>query len=129
VDGHIGDALAQLQYTPAAYAEIDRLVLDLAKELAHGRLLVTGGGGYAAENVSRVLARAGLVLAGLMVPDDRSQVPDEWREEFHELTREVAPKTWGEHPEPIPSRWRSRDETDLLTMLETELGQRFPPVD
>jgi acetoin utilization protein AcuC len=128
VDGHVGDALAQLQYTPAAYSEVDRTVLDLAKELAHGRLLVTGGGGYTAESVSRVLARAGMVLAGLPVPDDRSPVPDAWRDEFRAVTREVPPATWGEHLAPIPSRWRPRDEADLLARLETELGQRFPRV-
>jgi acetoin utilization protein AcuC len=129
VDGHVGDALAQLQYTPSAYAEIDRTVLRLAQELARGRLLVTGGGGYAAESVSRVLARAGIVLAGLPVPDGHSPVPDAWRDEFREVTREVAPATWGEHLEPMPSRWRARDEADLLATLETELGRSFPPVD
>ena len=129
VDGHVGDALAQLQYTPSAYAEVDRTVLDLATELAHGRLLVTGGGGYAAESVSRVLARAGLFLAGIPVPDDWSPVPAAWRTAFHEATREVAPETWGEHLEPIPSRWRPHHEAELLTVLETELGQKFPPVE
>ena len=129
VDGHVGDALAQLQYTPSAYTEIDRTVLDLAKELAHGRLLVTGGGGYSAESVSRVLARAGLVLAGIRLPDDWSPVPPAWRTEFHEVTREAAPATWGEHPEPLPSRWRPHHEAELMTVLETELGRKFPPVD
>ena len=126
VDGHVGDALAQLQYTPAAYAEIDRIVLGLARELTHGRLVVTGGGGYRAASVSRVLARTGLILGGLESPGGVSPTPPEWREEFRQETGELPPTTWGEGPAPFPSRWRAEDEESLVRSLQGALGRRFP---
>ncbi len=129
VDGHVDDRLARLQYTPAAYAEIDRLVLDLAREVSSGRLLVTGGGGYRAASVSRVLARTGLILAGIDLPDNDRSLPDSWCAEFFEETGETAPATWGEVARPVPSGWRSELEHKLVAVLEEELGQRFPSPD
>ena len=40
VDGHVGDLLAHLQYTPRAYETAVRTVHDLADELCGGRLAV-----------------------------------------------------------------------------------------
>ncbi len=127
VDGHVGDALAQLQYTPAAYAEIDRMVRSLAEEVSDGRLVVTGGGGYRAASVSRVLARTGLILAGKEPPADGELLPSRWREEFVHLVDEPAPETWGEGPDPVASDWRPDREAKLVAQLEEELGRRFPP--
>jgi acetoin utilization protein AcuC len=128
VDGHVGDVLARLQYTPSAYAEVDRTMLELARELTGGRLLVTGGGGYRPESVSRVLARAGSIFGSLAVPDDATMVPAEWRAEYRELLGDVAPQTWGEHPVAVGTAWRVEDEERLVRELETELGRRFPRV-
>jgi acetoin utilization protein AcuC len=129
VDGHVGDALAQLQYTPAAYAEVDRLVLALSRELCEGRLLVTGGGGYRASSVSRVLARTGILLAGLNAPEDPTELPEAWRTEYRESIGEPAPKSWADAEAPTGSRWRPEHEDKLLGELERGLGQRLPPVD
>lgn len=126
VDGHYRDELARLQYSPAAYAEIDRTVLDLAHELTGGRLLVTGGGGYRAESVSRVLARTGTILAGISEPEDRSPVPAPWREEFTAALGTEAPRTWVDPAELEPSPWTSDDERGLIAQLEAKLGERFP---
>ncbi|MGB6443395.1 MAG: acetoin utilization protein AcuC, partial [Thermoplasmata archaeon] len=128
VDGHMGDALAHLQYTPAAYAEIDATVVALAHELTHGRLLVTGGGGYRGASVSRVLARAGLVLAGLDLPEDREPLPEAWRGAYRESLGESAPRSWVDAVEPTPSRWRPEHEAKLVAELESALGRRFPSV-
>ena len=126
VDGHIGDALAHLQYTPAAYAEIDRAVLDLAREVAGGHLLVTGGGGYRAASVSRVLAQTAILLSGGSAPEGTRPLPSAWREEFRHLTGESAPTSWRENPTPHPSAWGPDREAKLVGELEEELGQRFP---
>ena len=126
VDGHVGDALAHLQYTPTAYAEIDEIVLGLARELCHGRLLVTGGGGYRASSVSRVLARAGLLLAGLSGPEGSALLPEAWRERYRASIGELAPKTWADGVTPAGSRWRPENETKLIAELERVLGEKFP---
>jgi acetoin utilization protein AcuC len=126
VDGHVDDALARLQYTPAAYAEIDRTVLALAREVSGGRLLVTGGGGYRAKSVSRVLARAGVILAGIDGPPEDRPLPEAWRAEFFEDVGETAPATWGESATPRASSWGPDQEAKLIASLEDELGQRFP---
>ena len=126
VDGHYGDELARLQYSPSAYAEIDRSVLALAQELTEGRLLVTGGGGYRPESVSRVLARAGTILAGLPEPEDRAALPHAWREQFSATFGTEAPKTWSEPTNLRPSPWTEEDESSLIALLEMKLGERFP---
>lgn len=128
VDGHAGDSLAHLQYTPEAYAEIDATVLGLSREVSGGRLLVTGGGGYRASAVARVLARAGVLLAGIPVPEGRASLPEAWRTRYRETIGELAPKTWEDPEEPTGSRWRPEHEAKLITELEGALGQRFPVV-
>ncbi|HLN50528.1 MAG TPA: acetoin utilization protein AcuC [Thermoplasmata archaeon] len=128
VDGHFGDELAQLQYSPAAYAEIDRTVLALAHELTGGRLLVTGGGGYRPESVSRVLARTGLILAGLPIPEDATKLPEPWREEFSSTFGTQAPDSWVGPATLDPSPWSADAERRLIGQLEAKLGERFPPV-
>jgi acetoin utilization protein AcuC len=129
VDGHVGDALAQLQYTPPAYAEIDATMLALAREVAGGRLLVTGGGGYRPSAVSRVLARAGLLLAGFPAPPDDERLPESWREQYQTAIGEAAPRTWVDPEERVSSGWRPEHEAKLIGELEAALGQRFPPAD
>ena len=128
VDGHFGDELARLQYSPAAYAEIDRTVLALSRELTGGRLLVTGGGGYRPETVSRVLARTGLILAGLPEPPDSTPLPTDWREEFRSMFGTGAPATWRDPPAIEPSPWTENDERSLIAVLEAKLGEKFPTV-
>ncbi|MGA8542505.1 MAG: acetoin utilization protein AcuC [Thermoplasmata archaeon] len=126
VDGHVGDALAHLQYTPAAYVQVDAIVLELARELCQGRVLVTGGGGYRASAVSRVLARAGLAFAGRPIPQGHSALPEAWRALYRESTGELPPKTWEDPETPTGSRWRAENETKLVGELETAVGQKFP---
>jgi hypothetical protein len=126
VDGHFGDPLARLQLTPAAYAEVDRTVLGLAEEVAGGHLLVTGGGGYRPESVSRVLARTARILAHLPEPSDAQTLPEAWRVAFFDTVGTVAPATWAEPETPLPSRWRPEHEAALLQELESVVGRRFP---
>ena len=126
VDGHVGDPLAHLQYTPSAYAEVDRTMLALAEEHSGGRLLVTGGGGYRPESVTRVLARTGRILGHLPTLADSAPLPGEWRVEFFDSIGTVAPAAWGETGSSLPSRWRPELETSLVSELEAALGRSFP---
>jgi acetoin utilization protein AcuC len=128
VDGHFGDELARLQYSPKAYAEIDRTILALSQELTGGRLLVTGGGGYRPESVSRVLARSGLILAGVPEPSDTTRLPEDWRDEFRATFGREGPTTWSDTPSLERSPWTENDERSLIAVLEAKLGERFPTV-
>jgi acetoin utilization protein AcuC len=126
VDGHIGDHLAQLQYSPAAYAEVDALMIELSRELCGGRLLVTGGGGYRPDAVARVLARTGLALASAPLPSADRPLPPEWRERFAAEIGLPAPTRWADPETPVRSPWNPHRSEALVGELERGLGLRFP---
>jgi acetoin utilization protein AcuC len=130
VDGHTGDPLTALEYTSTSYDEIDRIVLDLGRELCQSRVVVTGGGGYRPESVARVLARAGAAALGANLPAGRDRLPDVWRAEFEEEWGYPSPATWVDHPpegirpEPGPAA-----VDGLLRELERALGVSLPADD
>lgn len=127
MDGHAGDRLAGLQYTPEGYAAVLEELIDLARELCRSRLVVTGGGGYTPENVARGLARAGHHLAGSTAGPGRDEpMPPAWRAEFERETGEVAPIDWSIPTERLPSPWSLAAEEQLVGDLESALGRRFP---
>jgi acetoin utilization protein AcuC len=51
-DSLAGDPLAMLQYTPAAHAHAARRLCALANEMAGGRIMGFGGGGYNRANLA-----------------------------------------------------------------------------
>jgi acetoin utilization protein AcuC len=128
VDGHVGDPLTRLQYTPAAYLDVLRNLLALAGSLADGRLVVVGGGGYRPETVSRVLARAGRVLGGLTVPAADTALPGPWRVAYRGEIGSEAPEAWEDPTRLARTPWREEDEEALVAELERNLGRRFPQV-
>jgi acetoin utilization protein AcuC len=128
VDGHVGDPLAHLQYTPAAYSMAVDMLHELAHEVCGGRFLFIGGGGYLASNISRVLAREALIVSGENVPEDKEEMPPKWRDTFLELAGEEAPKTWGQIPPLYPSHWKDEKEEKIIEDLQRGLGKKFPKV-
>lgn len=126
MDAHVGDRLGSLQYTTGAYERAAHLVHSLAHEVCDGRLVVTGGGGYAPENVSRGLARVALRLAE-KGPDFRpdQELPSSWREEFARNFHFSAPRTWDEPGRPEPSFWTPHHTQKLLGALGERLGVRW----
>jgi acetoin utilization protein AcuC len=126
LDGHVGDPLARLQYSPAAYAEIARTVRALAEERCGGRLLVTGGGGYRPSSVTRGLATAGAIALGAPVPEATDELPDAWRHRFRAMFDTPAPRHWRDPETFAPSPWRPDDAEHLVELLERALGRRFP---
>jgi acetoin utilization protein AcuC len=125
-DGHAGDPLTALQYTSAAYDEIDRTVLALAEELCDHRLVVTGGGGYRPESVARVFARAGAAVLGGPLPGLQEPIPPAWRASFAADWPDSAPNRWGDAPPVGPRTWTRETGEALVEQLESELGVRFP---
>jgi len=88
-DSHANDLLAHLQITTETYQEVVTTVRDLAGEVAEGRLVVFGGGGYDLANVARAWTVAACTLARFEPP---MATPAEWRKMFEALVGEQAPE-------------------------------------
>ncbi|HEX6748953.1 MAG TPA: acetoin utilization protein AcuC [Longimicrobium sp.] len=92
-DGHVLDPLTHLRATTKLYEETVRLVCEVADRVCEGRVVATGGGGYA---VWSVVPRAWtLVWAGLSGQPAPDAIPREWLERWQ-----------GESPELLPERLR-----------------------
>jgi acetoin utilization protein AcuC len=76
-DGHRLDPLTHLQCSVNVYAEIAQRERALADEICGGRIVATGGGGYAyREVVPRAWTAVFATLAHIELPD---QLPESWR--------------------------------------------------
>ena len=92
-DGHTLDPLTHLRATTRLYEETVRTVCEVADRLCGGRVVATGGGGYA---VWQVVPRAWtLVWAGLSGQEAGNDVPRAWLDRWQ-----------GESPVLLPERLR-----------------------
>jgi acetoin utilization protein AcuC len=105
VDAHVLDPLAHLRCTTRLFEESVRITSAIADEYCGGRLIVTGGGGYA---IWRVVPRAWALVWATMTgqsPDDR--IPhawlDRWQGESPCLLPELLRDPSGAFP-PVPRR-------------------------
>lgn len=127
VDAHVGDPLAQLQYTTHGYEHVVTRLLHMADRFSEGRLVVTGGGGYDPANVSLALARSGHLLAGEpTVPEGERELPPEWRERYLHQVEEEAPTVWNSPRILAPSPWDRDQEEALVQEISATVGRRFP---
>jgi acetoin utilization protein AcuC len=104
-DGHTLDPLTHLRATTRLYEETVRIVCEAADRVCGGRVVATGGGGYA---IWQVVPRAWtLVWAGLAGIDAPDAVPLEWihrwQGESPDLLSTRLRDAEGEHP-PVPRR-------------------------
>ena len=104
-DGHVLDPLTHLRATTRLYEETVRITCEVADRLCGGRIVATGGGGYA---IWRVVPRAwALVWAGLSGQTAPNAVPNDWIEKWQYESPELLPTTLrdpeGEYP-PVPRR-------------------------
>lgn len=90
VDSHANDLLAHLQITTRTYREVVDVVHSLAHEVADGRLVIFGGGGYNVANVARTWTVAACILAHYQWPN---VTPPRWRKLFEALVGEKAPES------------------------------------
>jgi acetoin utilization protein AcuC len=88
VDAHANDLLAHLQLTSKSYLEVAKVVHELAHEVANGRLVVFGGGGYNLANVARIWTLVASALVGFKAPGTS---PQAWQKLFETLVGEDAP--------------------------------------
>jgi acetoin utilization protein AcuC len=90
-DAHALDPLTDLRCTTSFYADAVRLVCDVADTHCAGRVIATGGGGYA---VYTVVPRAWtLVWATLCDVDAPDTVPAAWLDMVRGETDEDLPRT------------------------------------
>jgi len=88
-DSHANDLLAHLQITTDTYREVAETVHSLAHEVAQGRLVIFGGGGYNVANVARTWTVVASVIANYDAPD---LIPENWRKLFEAMVGEPAPR-------------------------------------
>ena len=89
-DGHAGDPLTHLRYSLASYRLAAQTVHELAHEVAGGRLLLFGGGGYNLANVATAWGMIAALVAGVEIPNEP---PEDWRVLFTNLTGAPAPRS------------------------------------
>lgn len=104
-DSHADDPLAHLMLSVdgqrAAYAELHRL----AHEVAGGRWVATGGGGYSLFNVvPRAWTHLLAAVAGTDI-DPGTEVPSAWREHVTDRTGRTAPRSMGDGRTPSYRPW------------------------
>ncbi|MGZ8570875.1 MAG: acetoin utilization protein AcuC [Actinomycetota bacterium] len=97
-DTHHSDPLAHMQLTTAAYRETAKEVHALAHEVADGRWVATGGGGY---QWARVVPRAWTMYFAEMaaaLDDLPDHLPEAWIERAEFRLRAEVPATFSELP-------------------------------
>jgi hypothetical protein len=102
-------------------------VLEIAHELGDRPVVVTGGGGYTAENVTRTLARAGMLVLGQPMPPLNDRLPEDWREEYRTELEAEPPLDFGDLAPTGRSTWSHHRTEKLVEQLEVALGQPFRP--
>jgi acetoin utilization protein AcuC len=99
-DSHQLDPLADLCLTAQGYRAAYDLIVQLAQDLCGGRILATGGGGYATLHaVPRVWAQWYAALEGLELPET---IPQSWCEHWQAQSTEILPKQLSDVPHHIP---------------------------
>jgi acetoin utilization protein AcuC len=121
-DSHANDLLAHLQITTRTYREVVKTMHELAHEVAEGRLVIFGGGGYNIANVARAWTAAACVLANYDLP---KATPKSWRKMFEALVGEDAPELMDSDSEAKPglTRGQVRDQTSAILQ---DLRTRIP---
>ena len=87
-DAHFADPLGDLALTTQTFQELYGRLLNLASRHAKNRLLVTLGGGYEAQAVTRVWTILGMSLLEAPVPE---ALPAGWIERWRHLLGETVP--------------------------------------
>ena len=114
-DAHANDLLAHLQLTTKSYVEIVKVVRELALEVADGRLVVFGGGGYNPANVARTWTLVAASLVDQPMPGGSPQV---WQKLFEALVGEEAPKSIVSEGEGRTELSRHVDHEEILKTLK-----------
>ncbi len=124
-DGHTLDPLTHLRATTRVYEETVRITCEVADRVCGGRVVATGGGGYA---VWSVVPRAWtLVWAGLSGQKAPDAIPREWLDRWQGESPDLLPERLRDAPDafaPVPRR--AEVEALNLRTLESLRRQALP---
>lgn len=105
-DAHANDPLTNLAVSVDALRAATMAVHDLAHDVAHGRWLALGGGGYAIVNVVPRIWTHVLAIAAHAPIDVATPVPQAWREHVEGTLGPPAPERMGDGgPGDGPAPW------------------------
>jgi acetoin utilization protein AcuC len=125
-DAHVLDPLTHLRCTTSLYERLVRVVSDVADKHCEGRIVATGGGGYA---IYRVVPRAWALvwstLLGRAAPDD---VPDDYLKALRlESGREIPP-CLRDPPDAFPASPRREAVEELNRRTVASVRRRVLPL-
>ena len=118
-DTHATDPLAHLRLTTRTYREVAAELHALAHEVAGGRWLATGGGGYRwADVVPRAWTIAFAEMAGAALEDE---IPEAWIEDVERTIRREVPATFSE-----PLGWADDLDGETIATIAEVKRVAFP---
>jgi acetoin utilization protein AcuC len=121
-DAHANDLLAHMQLTTKAYGDVAKIVHELAHEVAGGRLVVFGGGGYNIANVVRTWTVVASALIQYALP---REIPKVWHKMFEALVGEKAPEcisSEGEAKHVLSSDVIQKQQAEILKDLKGRIS-------
>jgi acetoin utilization protein AcuC len=128
-DAHFFDPLADLALTLPGYQELFKRIVQYAERFTNGRIVATGGGGYATWTaVPRVW---GSLYAALSAQKLEYQLPKDWLDQWQPHSSEPLPETLDD-PEPDIPRvseiniQNSRTVTQLLELWRGIAKSKVP---
>jgi acetoin utilization protein AcuC len=124
-DAHVLDPLTHLRCTTGVFPELVALIGRVADEHCGGRIIATGGGGYA---VHTVVPRAwALVWAALCGIDAGDAVPEDWRARVSAEAGAPVPATLRDAPDAFPrTRLSAEAEVNNRRTVDTVRTQCLP---
>jgi acetoin utilization protein AcuC len=125
-DAHALDPLTHLRCTTRLYENLTRLTCELADRLCGGRMVVTGGGGYAVYLVvPRAWTLVWAALRGIEVPDD---IPEEWLRAARLESGADVPCTLRDPPDAFPTTPREAAAAQNNNRTVHAMKQRILPL-
>ncbi|GAA5144848.1 acetoin utilization protein AcuC [Nocardioides marinquilinus] len=117
-DTHAADPLADLELSVDGQRAAYLALHDLAHEVAGGRWVATGGGGYAvASVVPRAWTHLLAIVAGAPL-DPATATPESWREHVRRVTGATSPARLGDLDPSRPPTWRPWERFNPDTALD-----------
>jgi acetoin utilization protein AcuC len=117
-DAHQFDPLADLALTVQGFAQVFKRIVEIAEAHAGGKIIATGGGGYATWTVvPRVWASLYATLDGQTMPEI---VPTTWLQRWQANSDETLPETMQDDPLEVPRKAHidAQNAKTVSTLLE-----------